>query len=117
MRLYETGIILNPQLEESQFDKEVEDVRNLIKSNGGEIKDVNRWGMKRLAYEINKKHQGYYTFFLYESEGEVPSALERSFALNENVMRFMTVRADWLEGADEEEPRRPQRRTESRDER
>lgn len=114
MRLYETGIILDPQLEESQFDREVEDVQTLIKSNGGEIKDVNRWGMKRLAYEINKKHQGYYTFFLYEAEGNIPQALERSFALNENVMRFMTVRADWLEGADDEESSREESRPEAR---
>jgi len=103
MRLYETGIILDPQLEESQFDREVEDIKGLISSNGGEIKNVNRWGIKRLAYTINKKQQGYYTFFVYESEGGVPKALEKSFALNENVMRFMTVRADWLEGAEQEE--------------
>jgi small subunit ribosomal protein S6 len=101
VKLYETGIILDPQLEESQFDKEIEQVQSLITSNGGKVTDVNRWGVRRLAYEIAKKQQGFYFFVQYESDGTVPSKLEKAFLLNENVIRFLTVVPDWL--ADDEE--------------
>jgi small subunit ribosomal protein S6 len=102
VKLYETGIILDPQLEESQFDKEIEQVQTLITSNGGKVTDVNRWGVRRLAYEIAKRQQGFYVFVQYESDGTVPGKLEKAFLLNENVIRFMTVVPDWL-GDEEEE--------------
>lgn len=102
MKLYETGIILDPQLEESQFDKEIEQVQSLITTNGGKIVDVNRWGVRRLAYEIAKRQQGFYVFIQYESDGTVPGKLEKAFLLNENVIRFMTVVPDWLGDESEE---------------
>ncbi len=97
MKLYETGIIYDPTLEDSQFDKQIEQVETIIKSNGGKIVDVSRWGMRRLAYEIRKKQQGFYVFFQYESDGTVPGKLEKSFLINESIMRFMTVVPDWIQ--------------------
>ncbi|MBU1320199.1 MAG: 30S ribosomal protein S6 [candidate division Zixibacteria bacterium] len=113
MKLYETGIILDPQLEESQFDKEIEQFESLITTNGGKIVDVNRWGIRRLAYEINKKQQGFYVFIQFEGDGTIPSKLEKAFLLNENVVRFMTVVPDWL-GEDQEETRTPEDHRSSR---
>ena len=95
MRIYETGIILDPQLEESNFDTQIEQVETIIKSNGGRILEVNRWGMRRLAYQISKKQQGYYVFIVFEGAGAIPQKLEQAYALNESIMRFMTVAADW----------------------
>ncbi len=97
MKVYESGVILDPQLEESHFDKQIEQVESFINSNGGKVLEVNRWGMRRLAYEINKKQQGYYVFFIFEGDGSIPQKLEKSYVLNESIMRFMTVLADWYE--------------------
>lgn len=97
MKVYESGIILDPQLEESNFDKQIEQVESLINSNGGKVLEVNRWGMRRLAFEINKKQQGYYVFFVFQGDGSIPQKLERSYILNESIMRFMTVVAEWYE--------------------
>jgi len=97
MKVYESGIILDPQLEESQFDKQIEQVESLIKASGGKILEVNRWGMRRFAYEINKKPQGYYVFFVFESDGTVPQKLENAYNLNESILRFITVLAESYE--------------------
>lgn len=96
MKLYETGIILDPQLEESQFDQNIEQVQSIITNNGGKIVDVNRWGIRRLAYEIQKKQQGFYVFIQYEGDGSIPGKLEKAFLLNESVLRFLTVVPDWM---------------------
>jgi len=100
VKLYETGIIINPQLEESQFQSEIDSVQNLISESGGEIKKIDRWGMRRMAYEIKKNHQGFYVFFIYKGVGTIPQKLEKNFLLNENIMRFMTVLADWISEED-----------------
>ncbi len=100
MKLYETGIIIDPQLEESQYHSEMESVQSLITASGGQIKRVDRWGMRRMAYQIRKSHQGFYVFFVYKSDGTLPQKLEKSFLLNENIMRFMTVQADWISEED-----------------
>lgn len=107
MKVYESGIILDPQLEDSQIDKHVEQVESLIKSNGGKILEINRWGMRRLAYEIQKKQQGYYVFFVFEGEGPIPQQLEKAYLLNESIIRFMTVVADWEGGEKKAEPPAP----------
>lgn len=101
MKIYESGIILDPQLEESQFDKQIEQVESLIKASDGKILEVNRWGMRRLAYEINKKQQGFYVFFVFEGDSTIPQKLEKAYVLNESIVRFMTVVAESYEPAPE----------------
>ncbi|MGH7726542.1 MAG: 30S ribosomal protein S6 [Candidatus Eiseniibacteriota bacterium] len=91
MHEYETVFILDPGLDENQVNDEVEKTLNLITSHGGKIVEVQRWGRKRLAYEIRKKRDGVYTMIKHESTGEVVRELERRLRLNDNVMRVMTV--------------------------
>lgn len=91
MRLYETTFITDSRLPESEIEGEIKRVEDTIKSGGGEIVETQRWGVRRLAYEIEKQKQGYYAHFLYKSEPDVPSQLETGFRVNENVMRFLTV--------------------------
>jgi len=102
---YETVFILDPGLDENQVNEEIEKAQTLITSHGGKILDVQRWGRKRLAYEINKKRDGVYTLFKHESTGDTVKELERRLRLDENVMRVMTVIAgpEW-EVASEGEP-------------
>jgi small subunit ribosomal protein S6 len=88
---YETVFILDPGLDENQVNDEVEKALNLISSHGGKILDTQRWGRKRLAYEIRKKRDGVYTLIKHESTGDVVKELERRLRLNDNCMRVMTV--------------------------
>ena len=96
---YETVFILDPGLDEAQVNDEVEKTSNLISTNGGKIVDVQRWGRKRLAYEINKKRDGVYTMIKHESTGDTVKELERRLRLNDSVMRVLTVIAgpEWEE--------------------
>jgi small subunit ribosomal protein S6 len=88
---YETTFILEPGLDETRTNEEVEKVSQWIKDGGGEIVDVQRWGKRRLAYEINKKRDGVYTHVLHTSPSELVKDIERRLRLNESVMRVLTV--------------------------
>ena len=91
MHEYETVFILDPGLDEAQVNDEVEKTSTLINTHGGKVLDVQRWGRKRLAYEINKKRDGVYTMIKHESTGETVKELERRLRLNDSVMRVLTV--------------------------
>ena len=91
MHEYETVFILDPGLDENQVNEEIEKTQALITSHGGKILDVQRWGRKRLAYEVNKKRDGVYTLLKHESSGDTVKELERRLRLDENVMRVLTV--------------------------
>jgi len=88
---YETTFILDPGLDEAKQNEEVERVSQWIKDLGGEIVEVQRWGKRRLAYEIHRKRDGIYTMLLYEGAGELVKELERRMRLNESVLRVLSV--------------------------
>ena len=91
MRLYETTFITDAQYSESETEAEIKKVEELITSNGGEIVETQRWGIRRLAYEIKHKRQGFYTHFLYRASTSMPPLIENAFKLNERIVRFLTV--------------------------
>ena len=91
MNTYETTFILEPGLDEAKANEEVDKVSQWIRDGGGEVIDVQRWGKRRLAYEINKKRDGVYTHVLHKSPGELVKDIERRLRLNESVMRVLTV--------------------------
>lgn len=91
MRLYETTFITDAQYSESEIETEIKKVEELITSNGGEIIETQRWGIRRLAYEIKHKRQGVYTHFLYRAPTSMPPLIENAFKVNERVVRFLTV--------------------------
>jgi len=88
---YETTFILEPGLDETKVNEEVEKVSSWIKDLNGEVIEVQRWGKRRLAYEINRKRDGIYTMVLYQGEGPLVKEVERRLRLNEAVMRTLTV--------------------------
>ncbi|HKQ57195.1 MAG TPA: 30S ribosomal protein S6 [Candidatus Eisenbacteria bacterium] len=88
---YETTFILEPGFDEGKINEEVERVSQWIKDLGGEVLEVQRWGKKRLAYEIEKKRDGIYTLVLYQAPGPTVKEVERRLRLNEAVMRVLTV--------------------------
>ena len=91
MTKYETTFILEPGLDENRVNEEIERVSQWIRDLGGEVLEVQRWGKRRLAYEINKKRDGIYTMILHQSPGPVIKEVERRMSLNESYMRVLSV--------------------------
>jgi small subunit ribosomal protein S6 len=93
-REYETVFILDPALEEGPVNEQIERASGLIRDNGGIVDEVERWGRRRLAYEIGRKRDGVYTLVRYHAPGAAVKELERRLRVNEQVLRVMTVVVD-----------------------
>jgi small subunit ribosomal protein S6 len=104
MKPYETTIIFDPQLQEEGWEKAIEKYAGIITSKG-EIKRTDRWGLRRLAYQIKKQTQGYYVQFIHESPPEIPREIERQCILDEACLRYLTVVGDNPRYLEEKEKR------------
>lgn len=93
-RLYESVIIINAALEDAQIEAEIEKVKDYIQKNNGEVRAVEKWGRRRLAYAIKKKNNGFYTLFEFKASGDLVAKLERQYQLNENIIRYLTIQLD-----------------------
>ncbi len=91
MREYETVFILHPKVDESGIDREIESVKQIIADGKGELVGVYKWGRKKLAYQIRKVGEGFYVLARFHAEPDVLKELDRSFKLNEKVLRHLTV--------------------------
>ena len=91
-RLYETTFIVNASLDDAQIEAAIGRVQEVITKNGGTITAMNRWGRKRLAYAISKKTTGYYVNIEFDAPGSVIALLERSYQLDELILRYLTIR-------------------------
>lgn len=91
---YESVVILNAALEDSPIDATLNQIEELIKSNGGKITDVEKWGRKRLAYPIQKSKSGYYAVYRFIAPRDLIAKLERSYKLDENIIRYLTIVLD-----------------------
>ena len=92
MNKYEVLYILAPGLEEAEYDANVEKCSKLVTDNGGEA-EVNKWGIKRLAYPINFKNEGFYVLMSFTGNPDLPAELERQMRITDAVMRFMVTKA------------------------
>ncbi|MFW5991900.1 MAG: 30S ribosomal protein S6 [Halanaerobiaceae bacterium] len=93
MRNYETTFILNPEMEEDDREDLMERIKGIITAEG-EINEVDVWGNRQLAYEINDQRTGFYAVIDFNSEPEVVDELERNLKIIDDVMRFLVVRKD-----------------------
>jgi small subunit ribosomal protein S6 len=89
--MYETTFILEPGLDENRVLEQVERVSQWIRDLKGEVREVQRWGKRRLSYEIHKKRDGIYVWVLHESQSAAIKDLERRMRLDESVLRVLTV--------------------------
>ena len=94
MRHYEMMIILDPALEERTIQPSLDQFLQVVKSAGGTVDKVDIWGKRRLAYDIRKKSEGFYTVVDLTSEPETVKELDRQLNLNEAVLRTKIVRPD-----------------------
>jgi small subunit ribosomal protein S6 len=94
MNQYEAVFIITPVLSESQVKETVKKFRDIITDNGGEMIHEEDWGMKKLAYPIQKKSTGFYHLFEFKANTGSIDRFETEFRRDEKVIRFMTVRLD-----------------------
>jgi small subunit ribosomal protein S6 len=94
MNSYETVFILTPVLSDEQAKEAVQKFEGEIAAFGGKLKHSEKWGLKKLAYPIQKKSTGFYFLLEYEGQGDLVTQLEVSFKRDERVMRFLTVKMD-----------------------
>lgn|SRR5574344_520082 len=88
---YETVFIVTPVLSEEQMKETVKKYTDFLTSNGAEIVYTNNWGMRKLAYPIKKKTNGFYYLIEFKAEGKVISDLEVAYKRDERLLRFLTV--------------------------
>jgi small subunit ribosomal protein S6 len=91
---YETIVIINPELDESETDGVIEDVKATIESSGGKIFKVDLWGRKRLAYTIKRYNNGYYVLVVFESSPELVSQLNSYYQVTEQIIKHIVVRLE-----------------------
>ena len=94
MALYESVIIGRQDLTNSQFEALIEEFISVIKSHDGEIKKTEYWGIRNLAYKINKNRKAHYYMLNILSSPETISEYERLLGLHEDIIRFLTVKID-----------------------
>ena len=90
---YETIFIIDASLEEDKIAAVKEKFTSLIAANGT-VSNVDDWGKRRLAYEINDKTEGYYVLVDFESDGEFPKELDRQYRINDAILRTIIIRKD-----------------------
>ena len=111
MSKYETTFVVDSLQKSENKENIVRKVENFIKNNGGEIGEVEDWGKKRLAYEINRKQYGNYYQIHFEGPGNLPGLLEQEYRLEEGILRFLTITSDPRAALKREEPVEPAKET------
>ena len=119
MPLYENVFIARQDISGAQVDALADLFTQLIADNGGEVKKRENWGLRNLAYRMNKNRKGHYVLFNIEAPAAAVAELERTMRINEDVLRYLTIKVDTLEegpspvmlnrGSREDRPRRSDR--------
>ena len=94
MNKYELALIVNAKIEDDVRTATVEKAKEYITRFGGTVTEVDDWGKKRLAYEIQKMKEGFYYFIQFEAEAAAPAQIEQRVRIMDNVLRFLCVRKD-----------------------
>ncbi len=94
MNKYELAVVVNAKIEDDERAATIEKVQAYITRFGGTVSNVDEWGKKRLAYEIQKMREGYYYFISFESDATAPAEIEARLRIMENVIRFLCVRQE-----------------------
>ena len=94
MNQYELALVVNAKIEDEARLATLEAVKDLIVRFGGAVTNVDDWGKKRLAYEIQKMKEGYYYFIQFDADSTVPNEIEQRVRIMENVIRYLCIRKD-----------------------
>jgi len=91
---YELTYILNPVLDDEKFSELVSFVNKLIEDNGGDVVEVDEWGVRKLAYDIDKKSTGYYVNMYFNAPADAIEVVERNMRIHDDIMRYLTLKYD-----------------------
>ena len=94
MNKYELAVVVSAKIEDDERAQVIEKVKALVERFGGQISDVDEWGKKRLAYEIQKMHEAFYYFIQFESDSVCPNEVEAHIRIMEPVIRYLCVKVD-----------------------
>lgn len=91
MRKYETMFIIKPGLDEAGTKAVIDKFLNLLKEMGSEIESVEEWGMRRLAYEVEKLREGYYVLVNFSAETDAVEELQRVFNISDDILKYIVI--------------------------
>ena len=94
MNKYELAVVVSAKIEEEERAAVVDRCKALIERFGGTVTNVDDWGKKRLAYEIQKMREGFYYFIQFDAEATAPAEIERHVRIMENVIRYLCVKQE-----------------------
>ncbi len=92
MNTYETLFVIKPTLTEEEIRTQITKVKEVLSKEGGQLLGIDEMGMRKLAYPVQKNDRGYYTVLFYKAEGKLISELERNLRINEDIIKFLTVK-------------------------
>jgi small subunit ribosomal protein S6 len=91
MRAYETAFLIAPNLPEDETEELIQQMAEIVTQKKGKMVDLDKWGKRKLAYQIQKFDAAFYVFFRYMGEPDIPMELERRFKQTEAILRYLTV--------------------------
>jgi small subunit ribosomal protein S6 len=94
MRIYEELFIVRPDATDEEIDPLVEQLRGVVSNGGGTLDKVDKWGVRKLAYRIQKRNEGHYILLQFSSGPEIVKEIERRLRVNDMVLKHLTVRID-----------------------
>ena len=94
MKKYELALVLSAKIEDEERAQVIEKVKEMITRFGGNVTDVDEWGKRRLAYEIQKMKEAYYYFVHFEADATVPGEIEQRIRIMDNVLRYLCVKQE-----------------------
>ncbi len=94
MRTYELMLTINPEIETENIDIIVERISGIITNQNGEVVNVDKWGKRKLAYEVNGNTEGFYVVIVFKADNEAITEIDRVLKITEEVLRFLLVRRD-----------------------
>ena len=93
-RIYEELFIIRPDATDEEITPIVEQIRGIITTAGGSVDKEERWGVRKLAYRVQKRNEGYYVLLQFSSDPQTVKEIERRLRVNDAVLKFLTVRID-----------------------
>ena len=94
MSKYELALVVNAKIEDEAREAVQEKAKSYVARYGGTVTEVEEWGKKRLAYEVQKMREGFYYFIQFEADATCPAEVERHVRIMDNVMRYLVVKKE-----------------------
>ncbi len=94
MSKYELALVVNAKIEDEAREAVVEKAKGYVARYGGTVTEVEEWGKKRLAYEVQKMREGFYYFIQFEADATCPAEVERHVRIMDNIMRYLVVKKE-----------------------